>query len=135
MADLCQLAGLTLPPGVAHESLSRTVARFVSDCWHGMSRMQVIARAKRHGVRTATPACSNCASTMGLWNVRCWHGCSRSTAVAVNTRKPAGLMFPCPRHAIPRRRGCSDAMDQVAAQRAARYARRLQRIRSQTCGV
>jgi hypothetical protein len=78
MADSYVLAGLTLPQGVAHESLPATVTRFMSDCWHGMSRSQMIARAKRRGcacrsaqrrhVRPAKPACSNCASTMGQWN-------------------------------------------------------------------
>ena len=51
MADIYLLAGLTLPQGVAHESLPGTVTRFMSDCWHGMSRTQMIARAKRRGLR------------------------------------------------------------------------------------
>lgn len=51
MADLYLLAGLTLPQGVAHESLPGAVTRFMSDCWHGMSRTQMIARAKRRGLR------------------------------------------------------------------------------------
>ena len=50
MADLYLLAGLTLPQGVAHESLPGTVTRFMSDCWHGMSRTHMIARAKRRVV-------------------------------------------------------------------------------------
>jgi hypothetical protein len=38
MADIYLLTGLTLPQGVAHESLPGTVTRFMSDCWPGMSR-------------------------------------------------------------------------------------------------
>jgi hypothetical protein len=51
MTDIYLLTGLTLPPGVAHESLPEAVTRFISDCWQGMSRTQMRARAKRRGLR------------------------------------------------------------------------------------
>jgi hypothetical protein len=51
MADIYLLDGLTLPHGVAHESLPGIVARFMADCWQGMSRTQMRARAKRQGLR------------------------------------------------------------------------------------
>jgi hypothetical protein len=41
MADIYRLAGLTLPPGVAHESLPATVTVFIAECWPGMSRTQM----------------------------------------------------------------------------------------------
>ncbi|MFM0109357.1 hypothetical protein PQR01_39860, partial [Paraburkholderia rhynchosiae] len=60
MADIYLLAGLTLPQGAAHESLPGTVTRFMSDCWHGMSRTQMIARAKRRGLRLSFRATAPC---------------------------------------------------------------------------
>ncbi|MBB5498690.1 hypothetical protein [Paraburkholderia sp. MM5384-R2] len=60
MADIYLLSGLTLPRGVAHESLPGTVTRFVSDCWPGMSRTQMIARAKRRGLRLSFRATAPC---------------------------------------------------------------------------
>ncbi|MFL9912772.1 hypothetical protein PQR75_42170 [Paraburkholderia fungorum] len=60
MADIYLLAGLTLPQGVAHESLPGAVTLFMAECWPGMSRTQMIARAKRRGLRLsfrATPPC------------------------------------------------------------------------------
>lgn len=60
MADIYLLAGLTLPPGVAPESLPGTVTRFMSDCWPGMSRTQMMARAKRQGLRLSFRATAPC---------------------------------------------------------------------------
>jgi hypothetical protein len=60
MADIYLLAGLTLPPGVAPESLPGTVTRFMSDCWPGMSRAQMMARAKRQGLRLSFRATARC---------------------------------------------------------------------------
>jgi len=70
MADSYLLAGLTLPQGVAHESLPGTVTRFMSDCWHGMSRTQ-IARAKRRGLRLSFRATARCPSgDTGVFELR-----------------------------------------------------------------
>lgn len=55
MADIYLLTGLTLPQGVAPESLPATVTLFMADCWPGMSRTQMIARAKRRGLRLSLP--------------------------------------------------------------------------------
>jgi hypothetical protein len=62
MADIYLLAGLTLPEGVAHESLPGIVTRFMADCWHGMSRTQMMARAKRRGLRLSFRATAPCPS-------------------------------------------------------------------------
>lgn len=51
---------MTLPQGVAHESLSEAVTLFVADCWQGMSRTQMIARAKRRGLRLSFRATAPC---------------------------------------------------------------------------
>ena len=75
MADIYLLAGLTLPPGVAHESLPGTVTRFLSDCWHGMSRTQMIARAKRRGLRLSFRATAPCPSgATGVFELRFYDG-------------------------------------------------------------
>ncbi|MFM0741849.1 hypothetical protein PQQ51_31855 [Paraburkholderia xenovorans] len=71
MADIYLLAGLTLPQGVAHESLPGTVACFISDCWHGMSRTQMMARAKRRGLRLSFHATARCRSgETGVFELR-----------------------------------------------------------------
>jgi hypothetical protein len=71
MADLYLLTGLTLPQGVAHESLPGTVSRFMSDCWHGMSRTQMIAHAKRRGLRLSFRATAPCLSgETGVFELR-----------------------------------------------------------------
>jgi hypothetical protein len=71
MADIYLLTGLTLPQGVAHESLSGTVTRFMADCWPGMSRTQMIARAKRRGLRLAFRATVPCPSgETGVFELR-----------------------------------------------------------------
>lgn len=71
MADLYLLAGLTLPQGVAHESLPGIVTRFMSDCWHGMSRTQMIARAKHRGLRLSFRATARCRSgDAGVFELR-----------------------------------------------------------------
>jgi hypothetical protein len=71
MADIYLLAGLTLPQGVAHESLPGTVTRFMADCWPGMSRTQMIARAKRRGLRLSFRATAPCPSGVsGVFELR-----------------------------------------------------------------
>ncbi|HEX7913655.1 MAG TPA: hypothetical protein VF534_37010 [Paraburkholderia sp.] len=71
MADIYLLAGLTLPQGVAHESLPETVTLFVSDCWQGMSRTQMMARAKRRGLHLSFRATARCASgESGVFELR-----------------------------------------------------------------
>jgi hypothetical protein len=51
MADAFELVALALPCDVAPESLPATVRQFVADCWPGMSRSQLIARARRLALR------------------------------------------------------------------------------------
>jgi hypothetical protein len=71
MADTYLLTGLTLPHGVAHESLPGTVTLFMSDCWPGMSRTQMIARAKRRGLRLSFRATARCPSgKTGVFELR-----------------------------------------------------------------
>lgn len=71
MADIYLLAGLTLPQGVAHESLPAIVTLFMADCWSGMSRTQMIARAKRRGLRLSFRATAPCPSgETGVFELR-----------------------------------------------------------------
>jgi hypothetical protein len=71
MADIYLLTGLTLPQGVAHESLPGTVTLFIADCWSGMSRTQMIARAKRRGLRLSLRATTPCPSgETGVFDLR-----------------------------------------------------------------
>ncbi|MGF6851406.1 hypothetical protein [Paraburkholderia sp. CI3] len=71
MPDIYLLTGLTLPQGVAHESLPVTVTRFVSDCWPGMSRTQMMGRAKRRGLRLSFRATAPCPSgETGVFELR-----------------------------------------------------------------
>ncbi|MBT2792866.1 hypothetical protein [Paraburkholderia strydomiana] len=61
MADIYLLTKLTLPSGVAHESLPGTTRAFIAECWQGMSRAQMIARAKARGLRPSFRATARCA--------------------------------------------------------------------------
>ncbi|ORC44386.1 hypothetical protein B2G74_33370 [Burkholderia sp. A27] len=71
MADIYLLTGLTLPQGVAHESLPGTVTRFMADCWPGMSRTQMIAHAKRRGLRLSFRVTARCRSgETGVFELR-----------------------------------------------------------------
>ena len=71
MADIYLLDGLTLPRGVTHESLPGIVTRFMADCWHGMSRTQMRARAKRQGLRLSFRATARCArGATGVFELR-----------------------------------------------------------------
>ncbi|MEZ2311410.1 hypothetical protein AB6809_32735 [Paraburkholderia sp. RCC_158] len=71
MADIYLLTGLTLPQGVAHESLPGTVTRFMSDCWPGMSRAQMIGRGKLRGLRLSFRATAPCLSgETGVFELR-----------------------------------------------------------------
>ncbi|MBB5503321.1 hypothetical protein HDG37_007561 [Paraburkholderia sp. MM5384-R2] len=56
MADAFQLVALALPGDVAPESLPAIVHQFVADCWPGMSRSQLIARARRFALRPSLRA-------------------------------------------------------------------------------
>ncbi|MBT2792845.1 hypothetical protein [Paraburkholderia strydomiana] len=57
MADAFELVVLALPGDVASESLPTTVRQFVVDCWSGMGRSQLIARARRLALRPSLRAC------------------------------------------------------------------------------
>ncbi|CAD6560134.1 hypothetical protein LMG28727_07046 [Paraburkholderia kirstenboschensis] len=56
MADAFELVALALPGDVAPESLPAIVRQFVADCWPGMSRGQLIARARRLALRPSLRA-------------------------------------------------------------------------------
>ncbi|KAE8754820.1 hypothetical protein FSO04_37775 [Paraburkholderia madseniana] len=47
MADTFELVALGLPAGFAPDALPDAVKRLVADCWPGMSRAQLLARARR----------------------------------------------------------------------------------------
>ncbi|WP_321906119.1 hypothetical protein [Paraburkholderia tropica] len=47
MADRLELVALALPAGCAPESLPPSVAAFMAACWPGMSRAQLLDRARR----------------------------------------------------------------------------------------
>jgi len=75
MPDIYLLTGLTLPQGVAHESLPGTVTLFVSDCWPGMSRTQMMARARQRGLRLSLRATARCPSgETGVFELRLTDG-------------------------------------------------------------
>jgi hypothetical protein len=56
MADAFELVALALPGDIAPESLPATVRQFIADCWRGMSRSQLIARARRLSLRPSLRA-------------------------------------------------------------------------------
>jgi hypothetical protein len=75
MADIYRLTGLTLPPGDVHESLRRVVTLFIPDCWQGMSRAQMMARAERLGLHLSFRATARCPSgETGVFELRFNHG-------------------------------------------------------------
>jgi hypothetical protein len=56
MADTFELVALALPSDVAPEALPEAIKRLVADCWPGMSRAQLIARARRHALHPSLRA-------------------------------------------------------------------------------
>jgi hypothetical protein len=54
MADAFELVALALPGDTAPESLPE---QFVAECWPGMSRGQLVARARRLALRPSLRAC------------------------------------------------------------------------------
>ncbi|MGP8437910.1 hypothetical protein ACT2FY_07920 [Paraburkholderia fungorum] len=98
MADIYLLAGLTLPQGVAHESLPGTVMLFMADCWPGMSRTQMIARAKRRGLRLSFRATAPCPSgDTGVFELRFNAGAGECLMLARFRRVGSRLFLPIPR--------------------------------------
>ena len=68
MADAFELVALALPGDVAPESLPATIRQFVADCWPGMSRGQLIARARRLALRPSLRAyCPSAPGEIGLF--------------------------------------------------------------------
>ncbi|RZF26679.1 hypothetical protein EVC45_27075 [Paraburkholderia sp. UYCP14C] len=53
MADRLELVALALPADCAPESLPVSVTRFVAACWSGMSRAQLLDRARRLGLQAS----------------------------------------------------------------------------------
>ncbi|MCI0150787.1 hypothetical protein KNO81_33490 [Paraburkholderia sediminicola] len=45
-----------LPAGFAPDALPDAVKRLVAECWPGMSRAQLVARARRHALRPSLRA-------------------------------------------------------------------------------
>lgn len=56
MADTFELVALALPAHVEPEALPAAVKRLVADCWAGMSRAQLLARARRHALHPSLRA-------------------------------------------------------------------------------
>jgi hypothetical protein len=56
MADTFELVALGLPAGFAPDALPDAVKRFVADCWPGMSRAQLVARARQHALQLSLRA-------------------------------------------------------------------------------
>ncbi|MFB9127509.1 hypothetical protein ACFFYR_31690 [Paraburkholderia dipogonis] len=112
MADIYLLAERTLPEGVSHESLPLLVTLFIADCWAGMSRTQMIARAKRRGLRLSFRATAPCPSgETGVFELRFNDDAVECLMLAQLQRirdtsgragKPAGRKSPAHRRAIPR---------------------------------
>ncbi|BCZ84822.1 hypothetical protein PTKU64_84970 [Paraburkholderia terrae] len=63
MADAFELVALALPGDTAPESLPATVRQFVVECWPGMSRGQLVARARRHALRPSLRAGRLCGAS------------------------------------------------------------------------
>ncbi|RQS66623.1 hypothetical protein DID96_23295 [Burkholderia sp. Bp8963] len=61
MSDTFELIAISLPPDMAPEALPAAVKSMVADCWPGMSRGQLIARARRHALRLSLRAREACA--------------------------------------------------------------------------
>jgi hypothetical protein len=59
MADTFELVALSLPGDCAPESLPFVVKRLIADCWPGMSRAQLFARARRHALQPSLRAAVN----------------------------------------------------------------------------
>jgi hypothetical protein len=57
MAEAFELVALALPGDIAPESLPPTVRQFVADCRPGMSRGQLVGRARRLALRPSLRAC------------------------------------------------------------------------------
>jgi hypothetical protein len=58
MADRLELVALALPAGCAPETLPPAVTAFIAACWPGMSRAQLLDRARRlalHATLRAPP--------------------------------------------------------------------------------
>ncbi|MPW11637.1 hypothetical protein GCT19_40565 [Paraburkholderia sp. CNPSo 3155] len=53
MPDRLQLVALALPADCAPESLPAPVSQFIAACWSGMSRVQLLDRARRLGLRAS----------------------------------------------------------------------------------
>ncbi|WP_028209056.1 hypothetical protein [Paraburkholderia nodosa] len=53
MADRLELVALALPAGCAPETLPPPVMQFIAACWPGMSRAQLLDRARRLALRVS----------------------------------------------------------------------------------
>ena len=56
MADTFELVALGLPADLAPDALPDPVKRLVADCWPGMSRAQLVARARRRALQPSLRA-------------------------------------------------------------------------------
>ena len=56
MADTFELVALGLPADLAPDALSDAVKRLVAECWPGMSRAQLLARARRRALQPSLSA-------------------------------------------------------------------------------
>ncbi|MGF6995495.1 hypothetical protein [Paraburkholderia sp. GAS32] len=56
MADTFELVALGLPAGFAPDALPDAVKRLVAECWPGMSRAQLVARARRRALQPSLGA-------------------------------------------------------------------------------
>jgi hypothetical protein len=56
MADTFELVALGLPVEFAPDSLPDAVKRLVAECWPGMSRAQLVARARRRALQPSLRA-------------------------------------------------------------------------------
>ncbi|TAM06017.1 MAG: hypothetical protein EPN70_06925 [Paraburkholderia sp.] len=70
MADRLELVALALPSGCAPESLPPAVAQFVAACWPGMSRAQLLDRARRLALRVSLRARPGASQEAGPDGVR-----------------------------------------------------------------
>jgi hypothetical protein len=65
MADAFELVALALPGDTAPESLPAQIRQFIAGCWPGMSRGQLVARARRAGLRPSLKAASGQSGASG----------------------------------------------------------------------
>ncbi|WP_321817815.1 MULTISPECIES: hypothetical protein [unclassified Paraburkholderia] len=109
MADRFELVALALPPDRAPESLPACVTAFIAACWNGMSRAQLLDRARRLALRaslrimkapaTAAPGGACCYSLVLVTQAMCVELIAHVRVVRRRGPRRAKVSLPPPRDA------------------------------------